>query len=405
VANELKGIRIIEIGGAVAMPIVGSLLGGWGAEVIHVEPPGKGDAQRYSVASGMFGWSEPHHINYLWEHVDRNKKSMTINLGSHEGQAVIHKLIATADVFMNNLRPYEMEKFQLTYEKACEVNPKIIYANVTGYGKKGSEKNIGGYDSVAFWARSGVMELMHDSDTAPNISRPAYGDHVTALSLLAGVMSALFIRERTGVAQEVDISLYNTATWVLGFDISGCLITGQDAKRPQRKTMGNPVRNVYPTKDKRWIMLGMTNSDNYWPDFCSAIERPEIEKDPRFASYDARMQNAGELVKIIDEVFLTKTYAEWIETLRATRLLWSPVVTPLETTKDEQAWANDFFREWDHPEYGKIKVINNPVKLSKTKEEIRCRAPKLGEHTDQLLRELGYADDAIEKMRKSGTIG
>jgi crotonobetainyl-CoA:carnitine CoA-transferase CaiB-like acyl-CoA transferase len=394
VANELKGIRIIEIGGAVAMPIVGSLLGGWGAEVIHVEPPGKGDAQRYSVASGMSGWSEPHHINYLWEHVDRNKKSMTINLGSHEGQAVIHKLIATADVFMNNLRPYEMEKFQLTYEKACEVNPKIIYANVTGYGKKGSEKNIGGYDSVAFWARSGVMELMHDSDTAPNISRPAYG-----------VMSALFIRERTGVAQEVDISLYNTATWVLGFDISGCLITGQDAKRPQRKTMGNPVRNVYPTKDKRWIMLGMTNSDNYWPDFCSAIERPEIEKDPRFASYDARMQNAGELVKIIDEVFLTKTYAEWIETLRATRLLWSPVVTPLETTKDEQAWANDFFREWDHPEYGKIKVINNPVKLSKTKEEIRCRAPKLGEHTDQLLRELGYADDAIEKMRKSGTIG
>ena len=117
------------------------------------------------------------------------------------------------------------------------------------------------------------------------------------------------------------------------------------------------------------------------------------------------MQNAGELVKIIDAVFSTKTYAEWIETLKTTRLVWSPVVTPLETTKDEQAWANDFFREWDHPEYGKIKVINNPVKLSKTKEEIRCRAPKLGEHTDQLLKELGYPEDAIEKMRKSGTIG
>ncbi len=404
-ANELKGVKIVEVGGAVAMPIVGMLVGSWGAEVIHVEPPGRGDNQRYSVARGMSGWSEPHQINYLWEHVDRNKKSITINLGSLEGQSILHKLIAGADVFMNNLRPYEMEKFNLTYKKSREINPKIIFANLTGYGQRGPEKNTGGYDSVAFWARSGVMDLMHDLDSAPNISRPAYGDHVTSLSLLAGIMAALFIRERTGVAQEVEISLYNTATWVLGFDVSSCLITGNDAKRPQRQTMGNPIRNVYSTKDRRWIMLGMTNSQHYWPGFCATIERPDLEKDERFATYENRMRNAGELIKIIEEIFLTKTYAEWVDILGAKRLVWSPVVTPLEVTRDEQALTNGFFVDWDHPDYGNIKVVNNPIKLSETKAEIRCKAPELGEHTDDILKELDYSEEDIGKMRTSGIIG
>ena len=170
-----------------------------------------------------------------------------------------------------------MEKFHLTYGILAKINPRIIYANLTGYGQRGPEKNTGGYDSVAFWARSGVMDLMHDEGVAPNISRPGYGDSITALSLLAGIMSALFIREKTGVAQEVEISLYNTAVWALGFDVAGCLISGEDALRPQRKTMGNPIRNVYETSDHRWIMLGMTNAQHYWPGFCGAIDHPELE--------------------------------------------------------------------------------------------------------------------------------
>ena len=186
----------------------------------------------------LAAWTQYSEINYLWEHVDRNKKSICINLASPEGQELIHKLCAEADVFLNNLRPYEMQKFNLTYEAISARNPKIIYANLTGYGLKGPEKNSGGFDSVAFWARSGVMEMMHDPDTAPNISRAAYGDSITSLSLLAGVMTALFARERTGIGQQVEVSLYNTATWVLGFDITGCLVTGKDALRPQRRVDG-----------------------------------------------------------------------------------------------------------------------------------------------------------------------
>ena len=137
------------------------------------------------------------------------------------------------------------------------------------------------------------MGMMHDPDTAPNISRGAYGDSISSLSLLAGVMTALFARERTRIGQQVEVSLYNTATWVLGFDITGCLVTGKNAPRPQRKSMANPIRNHYPTKDNRWIMLGMTNAQTYWPEFCRAIDRPELQNDPKFVDFDARQKTAS----------------------------------------------------------------------------------------------------------------
>ena len=400
----LKGIKVVEVGAAVAMPLVGMLMGSWGAEVVHVEPPDRGDMQRL-MSQRLSSWTQPSEINYLWEHVDRNKKSIGVNLGSPEGQQIIQKLCADADVFLNNLRPYEMDKFNLTYETLSAQNPRLIYANLTGYGLRGPEKNAGGYDSVAFWARSGVMELMHDLDTAPNISRSGYGDSISSLSLLAGVMSALFIRERTGVAQQVEVSLYNTATWVLGADISGCLVTGKDAMRPQRKTMGNPIRNHYPTSDNRWIMLGMTNAQTYWPEFCRMINHPEWENDSRFATFKARETNAAELIRLIEEIFRTRTYAEWVEILGKHKLVWSPVCTPLEVTHDPQAIANEFFVEMDLPGQQKIKVLNNPINLSKPPADIRCRAPELGEHTAELLAKLGYAPEDVARMKQAGVIG
>ena len=402
--EALKGIKVVEVGGAFAMPLAGMLMGSWGADVIHVETPGTGDLQRY-MAKRLGAWTQYSEINYLWEHADRNKKSIAINLAHPEGQEIIYKLIKDADVFLNNLRPYEMGKFSLTYEKLSQINPKLIYANLTGYGLRGPEKNTGGFDSVAFWARSGVMEMMHDLDAAPNVSRAAYGDSITSISLLAGVLGALFIRERTGIGQQVEVSLYNTATWVLGADITGCLITGKDAMRPQRKSMGNPIRNHYPTKDKRWIMLGMTNAQHYWPEFCRVIGRPELEQDPKYATFESRQEHAAELVKIIEDIFVQKTYAEWVEELTKNKLIWSPICTPLEVTRDEQAVANEFFVEMEHPEYGRMKVLNNPIKLSKTPAGIKSRAPELGEHTDELLVALGYTSEDVKRMKDAGIIG
>jgi len=401
--TAMEGVKVIEAGGAAAMPLAGMLMAGWGADVIHVEPPGEGDLARM-MSHRLSAWTQYSDINYIWEHLDRNKKSICINLRTAEGQTVIKKLCEGADVFLNNFRPYEMEKFDLTYEAIAKVNPKIIYANLTGYGTRGPEKNAGGYDSVAFWARSGVMDLMHDEDSAPNISRSAYGDSIASLSLFGGIMAALYIRACTGVGQMVETSLYNTAVWVLGLDVTGCLITGRDALRPQRKTMSNPIRNLYPTKDRRWIMLGMTNAQHYWPEFCKAIERPELEKDPKFATFDDRQKNCAELIKIIETIFLSKTYQQWVATLKKYKLVWSPVTTPLEVTSDEQALSNDFFVDWEHPKYGKIKVLNSPIKLSKTPAQIKSAAPELGEHTEETLKQLGYTDAVIAKMKADGIV-
>ena len=402
--NGLAGLRVVEVGGAFAMPLAGMLMGSWGAEVIHVEPPGRGDLQRHLLAAGMAGWAKPHEVNYIWEHVDRNKKSLTVNLKSEAGQKIIHQLVESSDVFLNNLRPYEMAKFNLDYQKLCRLNPKLIYANLTGYGQKGEEKNVGGYDSVAFWARSGVMDLMHEPERAPNISRPAYGDSITSQSLLAGVMAALYIREKTGQGQEVEVSLYNSAIFALGTDITGCLISGEDAVRPSQKTMGNPIRNIYPTKDSRWIMLGMTTSQPYWPTFCEAVGLAHCTDDPRYATPEARADNAKELIGIIKATFSSQTYEYWVELLGNYKLIWAPVKSPLEVTEDQQAIENDYFEEWDHPSYGSIRMLNNPIKLSAVPAKSRLKAPELGEHTSEILLDLGYDETSIDEMKSNGDI-
>jgi crotonobetainyl-CoA:carnitine CoA-transferase CaiB-like acyl-CoA transferase len=405
-SKGLEGIKGIEVGGVAAMPLAGMLMSTWGAEIIHVEPPGRGDLQRYILKQRLSrtGNVTPP-MDYLWEHVDRNKKSIALDIGTAEGQAILRKLIPSTDVFLNNLRPYELEKFNLTYDALSKINPRIICANLTGYGKHGPMKNTGGYDSVAFWARTGIMGLLQGDDSPPPGSRPAYGDSTTSISLLAGIMAALYMRERTGQGQEVCVSLYNSGIWSMGFDMSASLATDVDVERTRRHMVINPLRNQYPTRDNRWIMLGMTNAQLYWPAFCQIIGRPEFEKDSRYATYEARANHAEELIGIIENIFRSKTYAEWKAILKETKLIWAPVVTPLEVSQDEQAWANDIFIEWNHPRHGPMRLLNNPIKLSRTPAEFKTPAPDLGEHTNQVMRELGYSEGDIAELRKKGVIG
>ena len=168
--------------------------------------------------------------------------------------------------------------------------------------------------------------------------------------------------------------------------------------------MGNPIRNVYETKDKRWIMLGMTNAQHYWPNFCKTISRPELENDPKYATMEGREQNASHLVKMIGEIFAGKTASEWVKILSATNLIWSVAAAPLEVTKDRQAIENEFFVDWDHPVYGKIKVLNNPIKLSLSRAQIQSKAPDLGEHTDEIMKDLGFSATEIQDLKNLGAV-
>jgi len=409
-ALGLEGIKIVETATVFAGPMAGRLLADWGAEVIHVEHPVRGDIARgiressvgsAGIRAGRIIQSD---ILYDTENHNRNKRSMTLDLSREIGQKVMHKLLKEADVFLSNFRPRELKKFKLEYDSLSRLNPRLICAHVTGYGRKGPDQDAPGYDFLTFWARSGLLHVMLKPDMAPVITPLAVGDRLTGVALVGGIMAALFVRERTGVGQEVDVSLFNTGVFAITGDVGGALVTGQDLQQVDRKDVLNAVATFYQTKDSRWVRLGMTQADPYWSRFCRAIEREDLEHDPRFSSYEPRIQNHVALFNILEEVFLSKTLAEWKVRLTEAGLPWAPVQSLPEVIADPQARSNDFFDAYDHPTYGRIELVANPIKLSKTPATIRMPAPEFSQHTEEILLEHGYTWDAIEKLKQEGVI-
>jgi crotonobetainyl-CoA:carnitine CoA-transferase CaiB-like acyl-CoA transferase len=338
----------------------------------------------------------------MWELDNRNKKSLTLDLSRPEGREIIHKLIATTDVFLSNLRPYELEKFELDYGTLTRIKPDLVFAHVTGYGPGGPDRDSPGYDFTAFWARSGIMHMKTPPGATPPAARPGFGDHTTSLALVSAVLLGLLTRERTGIAQQVSVSLFHTGLWVLGMDVQSTLATDKESQQYSRLAGKNPLTNFYQTKDKRWIMVTHVQPDPYWPDFCRAVGRADLEQDSRFGSFEARVQNSRELIDILDKEFATRTLDEWKERLDAHGLIWSVVQTLTEVVKDQQAWANEYFLPLDHPQYGRIHVVASPVKLSATPATVRMPAPGLGEHTEAILGRLGYSREAIAELRSRG---
>jgi len=224
------------------------------------------------------------------------------------------------------------------------------------------------------------------------------------MALAYGVAIALFVRERTGIGQEVDVSLFQTGVFALSYDISGALVTGQDRQPIEREEVTNPLTVPYLTKDGRWLRLGMPQADLYWSKFCRALGREDLEHDPRFESFEPRIENHLVLFKIMEEVFLSKTLDEWRVRLTGEGISWGPVQNLPEVVADPQARANDFFVPLDHPTYGRMEVVANPVKLSKTPATVRMPAPEFGQHTEEILLEHGYTWEDIGRFKQSGVI-
>ena len=396
-AMALEGIKVIEVAQWVAAPGAGALLADWGADVIHIEHPVRGDAMRGLTSAG--GMS----IDWLFELDNRNKRSVTLDISKKEGQAVLHRLLEESDVFITSLRPGELERYELTYTVLSRLNPRLIYASLTGYGRNGPDCEKRGYDVTAFWARSGFMASLREPDSPPVFPRGGLGDHTNSIALACGISTALYAREKTGFGQEVDVSLYNTGVWVLSIDVSSALATGEYP--PLRKKADIPaMTNAYITQDDKWIYFSHLQQDQYWSAFCRALELEHIENDERFNNIQSRIAHNNDLVPIVEEAMVKKTMDQWKPILDSYELIWAPAQDASDVAKDEQAWENNFFAVVEHPTKGKAKLVANPIKLSKMPPSIRTTAPELGQHTEEVLLENGYSWDDISHLKEIGII-
>ena len=397
--GPLAGIRVLEVANWLAAPAGCALLADAGADVIKVETPG---GEPYRAYRGGTGAELP--FNPYFELDNRGKRAITLNLENPAGRGVIYRLIGECDVFVTNLLSKRRERYGLTYEELKEHCADLIFVSVTGYGSSGPDRDRAGYDYAAFWARSGIMNLLGEPDSPPPPQRPGMGDHTTALAVAGAVSMALFNRERTGKGGQIDISLNNTGMWVLAIDVQTALTTGSGPERVSRREVPNPIWNSYETGDGRWIQLVMLVADIYWPKFCRAIGRPDLEKDARFDSLAKRTENRHELIALLDTLFAERTLAEWTALLDREGCIWAPAQTIGETITHPQTIARDAFIEIDHPTHGRIQLVDTPIKFADAHVSARGPAPELGQHTEEVLLEAGYGWDEIAKLRENGAL-
>ncbi len=399
--GPFEGIRVVEISMFQQGPVAGMRLGDLGADVIKVEPktgdPGRGFMRIIGAMVGLKG------RNYYFEHCNRNKKSIVLDMRTPQGLEVFLKLIDKADVFLNNMSIPAPERMGISPEVLLARNPRLIYAHASGWGRKGPDADDYSFDYTGI-ARSGLMMACGEKDAPPTQILPGIGDEVGALVCAWGVTAALYAREKTGRGQVVDTSLMGSVIASLGLIMAAPAILGREFPREVRAEAGNPIYNHYRCQDNQWVALAHLQPDRYWPDVCMALGLKELIEDRRFNTIEARSRNAKELITLFDEAFSTRPREEWLTLLRQAGCICTPVQTPTEVSNDEQALANDYFVYTDHPEHGKTKMVGFPWSFSDTPASCKLPAPELGQHTEQILSELGYNAEEIAELREKEVI-
>lgn len=400
-AMPLEGIRVIETGGFMAAPLAARHLGDMGADVIKIEHPVRGEPSRgVTLLRERYtgGFQE------VMEVCNRNKRGMGIDLKHKLGKEIVHKLVEKSDVFITNFQDDTLLKMGLDYDTLARINPKLIYGIGTGWGCKGADKDRPGFDLAAY-AMTGTMAQMSWANMPPvPLGVVGMGDEVNSLILAWGIALALFHRERTGVGQLVHASLMGSWLEVSGVMLQQALYNGKDVALNKRETATSPLWNCYQTRDGRYIQLAMMQSDPYWHDLCQALEIAEIENKPPFDNHWGRIENNVELIAFFDKAFAKRTLSEWQDRFRRYTVVWAPVLTYAEAAKDPQVKENDYIVKVDHPVYGTIETIGIPVQMSKTPGSIRRVCPTLGQHTEEILLELGYTWGEIEKLKEQKAI-
>ncbi|WP_322795873.1 CoA transferase [Tepidiforma sp.] len=396
----LEGIRVIELANYVAAPAVGGLLADLGAEVIKVEPPG-GEVMRGVVPSGGEGQFP---FNFLFELENRGKRSITLDLEHPAAPGVLRRLLAAADVFLTNLLPRRLKRFQLEPETLLAEHPRLVVLCITGYGLEGPDADRPGFDFSAFWTRSGIMSLIGHPGSPPVLSRIAQGDHTTALAGLAAALAALRLRDRTGRGQLIDISLQQTGLYTIATDVAKALLDRKQPRRFDRSAPDNPLFNTYPTRDGRWVMLVHMTPDPYWPRLCRVIERPEWADHPDYATMAARRQRGAEIAAVIEACFLGLDLPALAARLDAEGLIWAPMVELLDVVDDPQLRGRGAFAPLETPA-GTFETVAAPFRMPGADIRPRGAASPPGADTADVLRAAGFTDDALADLAATGLFG
>lgn len=399
-AGPMDGVRVVEMGVWVAGPAAGGVFADWGADVVKIEPPRVGDPAR--TFSSMLGGDLP--FNPIFENDNRSKRSIIIDLATEDGRALAGELVDGADVFITNMRQRALSRLGFDPATLMGRNPRLVYGAISGYGFEGPDADKAAYDIAGFWARSGIASLLTSPGHHPPFQRGGMGDHGAGMALAGGISAALFAREKSGQGQLVSTSLLRHGLYTISFDLSVAVRFGIGMAAANRASMGNPAINVYADSAGDWFWIVGLEGDRHWPPLARAAGHPEWIDDPRFGTLGDRAANASELIAMLDEIFATKTRAEWAKVFDAEPdFWWAPVQSVEDVLADPQVHAAGGFVEVPDGETTTT-LPATPIDFGGTPWAPRAMAPGHGEHTAEVLEGLGRSPSEIAALRERGIV-
>lgn len=403
----MEGIRVLEVAQFTFVPAAGAILADWGADVIKVEHPARGDTQRGFLNMGGIQINPDRHP--LMEHPNRGKRSVGVDVSTPGGQDVLYELAKVSDVFLTNYLPAQRQKNKFDVEHIRAANPDIVYARGSAYGDKGPERHTGGYDGTAFWTRSGVGYALTPAELGGALGQgiPAFGDSIGGMFIAGGISAALLHRERTGEAVELDVSLLSTAWWAAGASVTQGMETGEVMRTPMPGSLApsvNPFMGNYLTSNGGTINLCIISPTGLIRDTFEHLGIPDAADDPRFSDVLPLIQNADAAAKLIADAFAGKSFDYWRQHLKTMKGQWAPFQSLLDLAEDEQAVANDMISEVEVASGGApFKVVRGPVQFNHEPLQT-TRAPQASEHTEIVLMEIGMDWDRIAELKDAGAI-
>ena len=398
-ALPLAGLSVLDISSFIAAPAAAVVLGDWGADVIKIEGPDGDPNRRIMNDSANYPKGS---VNYPWQMDSRNKRSLVLDLKQKEARTALDRLIAKTDIVICNFPPPVRDKLRLTYDDMKAVNPRLIYASLTGYGESGPDRDRPGFDATAYFARSGLLDAQRYEGGPPGVPGPAQGDRATAMALVSSILMALIHRMKTGEGSWVGTSLLGNGLWSCGVVAQAALVGAFLAPRPPPDRPRSALGNIYRTSDDRWLQLTIVREDKMWSPLARAIGRPELIEDPRFAETSERRKNSAALATILREAFASRDYATWLPALAKAEITFGVISRPQDVPDDPQAVACGAIVDTAIPEMPR--TLANPIRLGFAEQRIAHPAPALGQHSEDNLREAGLSAAEIATLKSSGAM-